>query len=158
MVEESAAAQSVLKLSSLLRYMLETSQKSMVSLDDEVQFIESYLALERLRLSAECQIEMVKEDTFSMYEIPPFLLIPFVENAFKHGKLNGEGSFVQVHIAINNKELHFDIKNSIRKDTNSGHQLGLANVEKRLELLNKPYNLDVQRRDNNYHVHLKLKL
>ncbi len=158
MEEDSAAAQSVLQLSSLLRYMLDTSKKSLVNLRKEVQFMESYLALERLRTSAECRIELFKEESFSAYEIPPFLLLPFVENAFKHGKMNGDDSFVLVDIGVKDGELHCNVKNSMRKNSSSGHQLGMANVKRRLELLDKAYSLEIRQISGTYEVRLKLKL
>ena len=157
MEEDSASAQALLKLSSLLRYMLDSSDKASVKLADEVQFIEDYIAMERLRLNA-CKLSLSKKGSFAGYEISPFLMIPFVENAFKHGKLNGPDSFVLVSISVQSDELHFDIHNLRRNSHKSGHQIGINNVRRRLELLNKPYRLDVQEDEEEFVIKLKLKL
>ena len=157
MDEDSTSAQALLQLSSLMRYMLDSSDKTMVKLEDEVQFIEDYIAMERLRLNG-CEVNLQKEGLFSGHEISPFLMVPFIENAFKHGKLNKPDSFVHVSISVRSNELFFDIKNSRKENNESGHQIGINNARRRLELLNKPYTLDVQEDEEVFGIHLKLKL
>lgn len=157
MDEESTSAQALLKLSSLLRYMLDSSNKNTVKLEDEIQFIEDYIAMELLRLNG-CDINVSKEGDFSNHSISPFLMVPFVENAFKHGKLNTTDSFVHVSIRVESKALDFTIKNSKRKDKKSGHQIGINNVRRRLELLQKPYTLDVEEDEQVFSIHLTMSL
>ena len=157
MDEDSASSHALLKLSSLLRYMLDSSNKALVKLEDEVQFIEDYIAMERLRLN-DCDVRLSLEGAFDGYEISPFLMIPFVENAFKHGNLNSTDSFVHAAIKVQSDELIFEIKNLKRKNNKSGHQIGINNIRRRLELLNKPYTLNVQDDEEVFGIKLKLKL
>lgn len=157
MEDDSDAAHALLKLSSLLRYMLDSSNKTMVKLEEEVRFIEDYMAMERLRLNG-CEVQLTREGSLSSHEISPFLMIPFVENAFKHGKLNAKDSFIHVVIHVESDELHFNIQNSSDNSKQSGHQIGINNVRRRLELLDKPYTLEVDEGGQVFGIKLKLSL
>lgn len=157
MEDDSDAAVALLKLSSLLRYMLDSSNKTMVKLEEEVRFIEDYIAMESLRLNG-CEIKLTKEGLLSSYEISPFLMIPFVENAFKHGKLNTEGSFIHVSIYVVSNMLNFNIQNSSDNSKQNGHQIGINNVRRRLELLDKPYTLKVDEGEHVFGIKMKLSL
>lgn len=157
MEDDSSSAQALLKLSSLLRYMLDSSDKSHVSLKEEVDFIEDYIAMEQLRLN-NCRINVTKEGSFSEYEVTPFLMIPFVENAFKHGNLNGPKCYINVVIKLLFGELNFEIYNLKNENSKQGHQIGINNARKRLELLDKAYSLDVIEKDKEFGIKLKLKL
>ncbi len=157
MEDDSDAAQALLKLSSLLRYMLDSSNKSLVKLEEEVRFIEDYMAMECLRLNG-CEVRLSKRGALSGYEISPFLMIPFVENAFKHGKLNTKDSFIHVSIHVESNELHFKIQNSSDDSQQNGHQIGINNVRRRLELLDKLYTLEVDEDEQVFGIKLKLRL
>ncbi len=157
MEDDSASAQALLKLSSLLRYMLDSNDKNMVKLSDEIQFIEDYIAMERLRLNG-CEVSLSKNGLFMSHEIAPFLMIPFVENAFKHGKLNGKDSYMRISISVESNTLNLEVKNTRSEKSISGHQIGIQNVKKRLDLLGKHYTLDVEQDKQIFGIKLKLQL
>lgn len=155
------AGDSLLKLSSLLRYLIYVSQKTRVSLEDEINFIDDYIGMERLRLGEKCKLNFDKNGDFSNRSLSPLLLIPFVENAFKHGSFATiDESFIQIEISIQNDRLHFNVKNSVKgslEKTDNG--VGISNVKRRLELLlPEKHRLDITHGDGIFNVNLEMKL
>ncbi|MDF2188581.1 sensor histidine kinase [Paraflavitalea sp. CAU 1676] len=136
MYQNSAGAQeAILGLSDLLRYMLyDASEK--VPLQKEIEYIDRYIALQRIRFDHPVHAPMhITGDTSGM-QIPPLLLIPFVENAFKHGDLTEAGDGVSITIHAGNRNIYFHCVNKKGhglKDAVGG--IGLQNVKRRLELL-----------------------
>lgn len=136
--QTNQAAEVTLKLSDLMRYMLESSKLNLVLLRKEIKFIEDYLSLERIRLSPTNTITFEVSGVDREIFIPPLLFIPLVENAFKHGLQNqveaGRASF---HLTLQQHELYFEAintkGNSLHKAEKSG--TGLENLTKRLQLL-----------------------
>jgi LytS/YehU family sensor histidine kinase len=128
-----------LKLSELLRYMLYDSQNLHISLEKELSYVENYIGLQRIRFEEDVDIQFTVTGEPSSQLIEPMLLIPFVENAFKHGI----GVVMQPEIIVDAKvtetTLRFEVKNKISpdmtgdKDNSSG--IGLKNIQRRLELL-----------------------
>lgn len=152
---------SLIKLSSLMRYFLYESNAEKVPLDKEVEYLESYISLQQQRFGKNVSIHLEASNIDGNYEIEPMLLIPFVENAFKHGALY-KGSTT---IKLNAKEgqLHFSVSNPYDemsneiKDETSG--IGLVNVQRRLNLLyNKRHSLLIAKNDGQFLVSLELKL
>jgi len=128
----------VMQLSELMRYQLESSKKETVLLKEELEFIENYLLLEEKRLSKRCTIEFLIEGGISDLRISPMLLIPFVENAVKHGaQSTNEQSTIDISASIKNTTLHFCVENSkpLITSTLKREGLGLENVRRRLNLL-----------------------
>ena len=126
------------KLSELMRYQLESSKKETVLLKEELEFIENYLLLEEKRLSKRCTVEFLIEGDLSRLRISPMLLIPFVENAVKHGaQSTNEQSTIDISATIKNSTLHFCVDNSKPYKVSSLKRtgLGLENVRRRLNLL-----------------------
>ena len=124
--------------SELLRYQIESSKKETVLLKEELEFIENYLLLEEKRLSKRCTIEFLIDGEVSGLRIAPMLLIPFVENAVKHGaQSTNEQSTIDVSAAIKNTTLNFRVVNSKPPAVSSSKRngLGLENVRRRLNLL-----------------------
>lgn len=128
----------ILKLSSLLDYMLYECDKDKVHLKSEVQFINNYIELERLRHDERLKVEFQIPEILDNHMIAPLILFCFVENAFKHGanKTSGESS-IYIHLKLNNDLLEFDVQNSFipKNETNSSNGVGLKNVKERLDLL-----------------------
>lgn len=136
--QNQQAAAVTLKLSDLMRYLLESSKADRVSLKREVQFVEDYLDLEKIRLAQQADIRFEVSDFENDISVAPLLLIPLVENAFKHGLQSlTKGCFAHFSLAVQDGELFFEAKNSIGKAiTNQNRsQTGLDNLRKRLELL-----------------------
>jgi len=153
----------ILKLSSLMQYMLYETDEEKVSLPDEANYVESYIDLQKMRFSSRVKIKAsfnVNED--NTYFIEPMLLIPFVENAFKHGVGIIEDPFINITLYVEGSMLHFSVENKYNvantsKDKTSG--IGLANVSRRLQLLyGKEHTLTVTTNDGIYKVVLQIKL
>ncbi len=153
------------QLSELLRFMLYENSSQTILLDKEIAFIHNYISLNELRFDHTDSIEInfeVKGDTENI-KIHPALLIPFVENAFKHGINIYEKSYVKIKLEIENKKLKFQVQNSLRTndslnefETNSSG-IGLTNVLRRLEILYpKKYNLKIHEQKEPFTVNLEI--
>ncbi|MFK7809768.1 MAG: sensor histidine kinase [Saprospiraceae bacterium] len=159
------APEIVIKLSEMMRYMLYDCNERRVMLSKEVNYIQNYLDLERLRQSADARITFKVEGRASDQKIAPLLFIPFLENSFKHG-LNSSISkgFVDITLKIEDKHIDFHMVNS-KADTlpmqthkRSGG-IGLKNVRRRLQLQYPDrYALNVEDSPNAYAVRLELEL
>ncbi|WP_406683721.1 histidine kinase [Seonamhaeicola sp. MEBiC1930] len=152
----------VMQLSELMRYQLESSKKETVLLKEELEFIENYLLLEEKRLSKRCTVEFLIDGDISGLRISPMLLIPFVENAIKHGaQSTNKQSRIDISATIKNTTLNFDVVNSkpsIVSDT-VRKGIGLENVRRRLRLLYpKAHALDIHDKGDEYHVNLSIDL
>jgi LytS/YehU family sensor histidine kinase len=141
-----------------MRYMLYDTQGKKVALTKEIEYLQSYIELQKLRFGSEIAINTVMEleEETVHYTIEPMLLIPFVENAFKHGVAQ-----INIQLSVKNGQLTFDVtnrfdhENTTSKDENSG--IGLTNVRSRLDLLYKDRHTLLIRDDNNlFHVTLTL--
>ena len=157
----------ILKLSDILRYILyETSEKK-VSLTQEIKYLKSYLELEKVRHGSRMELSMEIEGETDSREIAPMLLIPFVENSFKHGlgkdKANG---YVKVELLTKGENLYFSIANSkpakgteVSQEEDYKGGIGLKNVKKRLNLLYpKKYKLTLNEFEKEYIVKLDINL
>lgn len=157
----------ILKLSDILRYLLYEGSEKKVSLTQEIKYLRSYLELEKVRHGDRMDLQIEIQGETDSCEIAPMLLIPFVENSFKHGlgkdRSNG---FVKVLIVTHEDDLHFEIVNS-KPSTGSeisqqaGYQggIGLLNVKKRLNLLYpKQHALELISTETEFKVSLDIKL
>jgi len=154
---------SLIKLSSLMRYMLYETDGEKVSLEKEMDYLQSYIDLQRQRYGKNLQINVNFRESDSAYEIEPMLLIPFVENAFKHGTGFIDNPQIDISLQVENKTLKFDVKNRFQadsveiKDKTSG--IGLTNVQRRLQLLyGKNHQLSINKNDGWFTTSLQLKL
>ncbi|WP_340067277.1 sensor histidine kinase [Ascidiimonas aurantiaca] len=152
----------VMQLSELIRYQLESAKKDKVSLKEELEFIENYLLLEEKRLSERCTIEFIISEYNKDLNIAPMLLIPFVENAVKHGaQVTNEKSKIEVRADVNGNRFDFSVTNTKPKDLkeNKRKGIGLENVKKRLNLLYANlYVLEILDKDERYDIHLSIQL
>jgi len=152
----------IMKVSQLMRYQLESNSKQCVSLEDELEFINSYVQLEKERVGYRCDITYdCKIDNENAYKVSPMLLIAFIENAFKHGTCAIEKCFVRIFVTVENGLLHLHVVNSIptKKIDVVSTKIGLKNTIERLNLIyGKDYKLDIQDDKNTYIVDLKLQL
>lgn len=129
---------SLIKLSDLLRYSLYDSGEEKISLTNEVQLVKSYIDLQQLRFGEDVDIRLSLADPDPGALIEPMLLIPFVENAFKHGIGMVEHAFINVEMRMDNGGLYFKVSNNYSKDDfvkDKSPGIGLANTRSRLELL-----------------------
>lgn len=144
------------KLSELLRYSTKDLEKDVISLDKEIGYIESLIGLEKLRIKNPELLVIEKNINHPKINISPMLLVPFVENAFKHGDFREKGFVLKV--SDDNKVLHFylhNYKNQKVKDTASG--IGIDNVKKRLEILYpKKHELYIKDLESEFIVDLRI--
>ncbi|GEP97980.1 sensor histidine kinase [Chitinophaga cymbidii] len=153
----------LIMLSDLMRYMLYDSQGKKVPLQKEIGYLESYIALQKLRFGSDVEIysDLSAGDNDHPYTIEPMLLIPFIENAFKHGIDYIAQPEISIRLAVDGDELRFEVINryqpqSTGKDESSG--IGLTNVKARLELLYRNrHKLIIHDRDGLFHITLTLK-
>lgn len=144
------------KLSQLLRYSTKDLEKNFIPLVRELGYFESLIELEKLRIKNPELIVVEKNIQNESVEISPMLLVPFIENAFKHGDFNGKG--FELNCTEKNNQLHFylmNFKKSKTKDSTSG--IGIENVKKRLQLIypNK-HQLKINETDHSFEVDLKI--
>lgn len=138
--KDEKAGEAVLKLSGLLRYLLDSSSQKYVSLNKECEFIENYLALEKIRLANRCSISFLLTGDPIGKKITPMLLIPFVENAFKHGiSSSPDKNHIIIELEILETEIKFYVENGIVERKNhikeKANSTGLENVKRRLDLV-----------------------
>ncbi len=152
----------VMQLSELMRYQLESSKNDTVLLKEELEFIENYLLLEEKRLSKRCAIEFLIDGDFLDLRIAPMLLIPFIENAVKHGaQSTNNQSSIDISTSIKNSTLQFCVVNSKPSQVSISHRegLGLENVRRRLKLLYpNSHELKIDDREKEYRVNLSIDL
>ena len=152
----------VMRLSEILRYMLYEAKHEFVPLKKEIQMVCDYADIEQMRLSKEHVLHLrCDEDQVLHYQIAPLLLIPFVENAIKHGTNSmAEGAYIFIDIKVTDDTLYFSCKNNYkplpaRKDSG----LGLENVRKRLQLLYPgKHTLDIKQQNDTFEVLLSIQL
>lgn len=130
----------IMEVSKLMRYHIESYNREQVALEEELSFIESYIVLEEERVGDNCDVKYnyVSDDTGNHSLLPPLLLIPFIENAFKHSATMQGKYFVHINITVQNGTLYMEVINSIPKTKNSFAKstgLGLKNIKQRLDLL-----------------------
>lgn len=129
----------ILKLSSLMQYMLYETDEEKVPLNNEVEYLQNYIDLQRQRFGAKVPVTVSLHETPNLFEIEPMLLIPFVENAFKHGVGMIGHPAIDIGLRVEGGVLHFSVRNRYNsaaeevKDKSSG--IGLGNVSRRLKLL-----------------------
>ena len=160
-IDGPTAQDSVLKLSKLMRYLLYESEHGETLMSHEIDFMNNYIDLMKLRLSprVELQIDFPKE--FSDFSIPPLLFVSFIENAFKHGVSHRDRSFIHLRMTIENDKINFVSENSIGKSSQPGDMqhsgIGLENVRKRLHLLfPDKHVLTVEQNETIIHVELTI--
>jgi sensor histidine kinase YesM len=142
------APESILRLSKILRFMLYESAGQFIAIEQELKIINDYIALEKLRYDKSLNVNFNYNVEDMKQYIPPLLLIPLVENAFKHGVSETRGNpFIDIYLSVKDRQLTFIIKNSY--DNQSGQSkvienIGLSNLRRQLELLYTEFNLSVQ--------------
>jgi LytS/YehU family sensor histidine kinase len=156
------APEIILKLSNLLRFMIYESDVTFIPLQKEISILQQYIDLEQLRYGARLDISFTVPEDLDKKQIAPLLLLPFVENVFKHGINNQTGHcWISFDLRLSESAIYLKLINSKDKDeipdlpAFSG--IGLQNVKKRLELLYPDrYNLTIQEMDEVFIVNLEL--
>jgi len=156
------APESILRLSKILRFMLYETGGEYIAIEQELKIISDYIALEKLRYDDSLRINFNYDIEDMKQALPPLLLIPLVENAFKHGVSETRNQpFVDIHLSVKKRQLTFVVKNSAEESTGEGRvkeNIGLSNLRRQLELLYKDYNLAVQQGESVFTATLKINL
>ncbi len=136
-INQERAQDAIQQLSKMLRHMLYDNQESSVALSDELQFLENYISLMKIRLSANVDVTFTHNVEVPGVRIAPLIFISLIENAFKHGISPTEQSFVHIEINATDHDINCRIENSNHPKSNqdrSGHGIGLNQVQRRLDL------------------------
>ncbi len=163
LTKSPVASELVQKLSDMLNYMITDCDRTMVPVEKEIQLLKDYIGLEKVRYGDRLDIQMHVKGDCKNCMIAPLLMIPFVENSFKHGASMMRGKqWMHFIININENDLELNLSNSKPPQTNSAKNkngIGLLNVQKRLALLypNK-HQLQINSTDNTFSVYLKIEL
>jgi len=133
--KKDEAPEMILKLSNLLDYILYQIEKPRVLLIDEINHLLDYVSLEKMRFHDTLEVETIIEVSNKNIQIAPMLLIPFVENAFKHGDIINGSLNVSIYIKTEGDILIFEIENTSINENTSENGIGIDNITKRLEML-----------------------
>lgn len=149
----------IMQLSELMRYVIYKGKENVVTLAEEVKYIEDYIQLQQIRLHKKLDFYFDKNVLDDQILIPPLLFITLVENAFKHGIEPAEGAcFLHISLISNEEKLVFSCKNSVENDALETGGVGLENLERRLELrFPNQYDLYIDNQEDRYSAVLKLK-
>jgi two-component system, LytTR family, sensor kinase len=160
MKNSDQTANTVMKLSDLLDYILYKIDTPRIPVSTEIQIIENYIELERIRFTNRVDLSLSTDLESKDIQIPPMLIIPFIENAFKHGVAKSlEKSWIEVSIRECGQLMNIEVSNSKgQKPTKSQTGgIGLENVKKRLDILfHDKYKLDITEKINSYEVFLSI--
>jgi hypothetical protein len=159
-------AEGIQRLGDMMRFMLHENMQEQISLTREIEYLNNYIALQTLRTqtSPDIIIQPVIEEYIGNLQIAPMLLIPFVENAFKHGISLKEPSSIRISLLCKDKSIYFDISNSIHaKNSNDPESekngIGLNNVQQRLRLLYQgKHELTIRENGKEFFIHLTIHL
>ncbi|MBN1184829.1 MAG: histidine kinase [Bacteroidales bacterium] len=157
------APAAMMKLSEIMRYMLYETNSDKVPLDKEVKYLESFIELLQLRIKEKSFITFQVEGDLAGKEIAPMLLVPFVENAYKHCDKKAPSPGIIIKIQFEGKKLLFEVMNfnkeECKEDIAVNGGIGLQNIRRRLDLLYAgKHTLNIEIVDRKYKVHLELDL
>lgn len=167
-IQENAdrTSEGIQKLGDMMRFMLQENMQDKISLAREIDYLKNYISLQRLRTDTNptIQIQTQIQDRENLLQIAPMLLIPFVENAFKHGISFREPSYIKVTLEIKDSTLYFDVSNSKHPQPQNDPEkdksgIGLENVQQRLKLFypNK-HELIIRDTPKEFFIHLTIQL
>jgi LytS/YehU family sensor histidine kinase len=161
--QNAEARKTLLQFSDLLRYQLYDCNADKIAIEKEVGFLKDYIHLQELRKDKQYEVSLKVGESVQGFHITPLLLIPFVENAFKHlSHYSDRKNFVEVSLERLNGSLNFSVSNSKennQRNTEPAGGIGLNNVKRRLELLYPgKHELQINDANNTFKVELKLKL
>jgi len=161
-VRSDQTPEMILRLSKILRYMLYEAGGSYIAIEQELKIIEDYISLEKLRYDDSLRINFNYNVEDMKQALPPLLLIPLVENAFKHGAAETRHQpFVDIHLSVARRQLAFYVKNSAEGLDAEGkvkENIGLSNLKRQLELLYTDYEVLLEQRDTEFSATLKINL
>jgi len=151
----------VLKLSELLSFMLYESGKESIPVQEEIKMVEDYIELQKIRYNERLSVHLKKRLDNDSQKIAPMLLLPLVENAFKHGASETRfDAIIYINIDLRDSNLNFCIENTIENGIASKENgsIGLNNIKRQLELMYKDYKLNVESGSETFKVNISINL
>ncbi len=156
------APESILRLSKILRFMLYETGGAYIAIEQELKIIDDYIALEKLRYDDSLRVNFNHNIEDQKQALPPLLLIPLVENAFKHGVSETRNEpFVDIHLSVKERQLKFIVKNSAEsfaEEKTVKENIGLSNLRRQLQLLYTDYDLSFNQEAFVFTTTLKINL
>ncbi len=158
--QDPNTSNAIMHLSKILRYMLYQTSPPTNPIRDELQLIKDYIALQKIRFQEHLTIQYKEAIDHDTAGISPLLLIPLIENAFKHS--HGLDTQIEINAALHDKKLVFSVRNNLSENMASDglteKGIGLSNIRRQLAILYKSYNLEVIPRDTDFEVILTIDL
>lgn len=160
-------SEAIQKLGEMMRFMLNENTQERIPLDREIEYLSNYISLQKLRTDSNPHLRIqvdVADEVSRATRITPMLLIPFVENAFKHGISLREDSYIKISLELKKTTLYFDVLNSTHPKTGNDPEknsngIGLANVKHRLQhMYAGRHELMIRETSHDFFVHLRLEL
>jgi two-component system, LytTR family, sensor kinase len=159
MSSDPALAESIVNLSEIMRYSLETTQGAqLVPLQSEVRHLKRVIGMHQLRSSDKLQINFTTEGQYGQVQVAPLIFVTLLENALKHGDVTNPDEPVTLWLAVDATHIYFTIRNSIsNKPKEHSHGIGLENIKKRLQhVYGNRYRFGVETKEDQYHVILAI--
>ncbi len=155
-----AAPALILKLSEMLRYVVDKLDQEKVSLAEEVIYLSNFVDFHKERLNQPEKVQFTATGNFGSHTIIPLVLITFVENSFKHANMNAENSFIDIRMELEGRLFSFSCTNSFEEENSTEHGgTGMANARRRLELAYQDrQNLEIIKNNGMFEVNLNLQL
>lgn len=158
----SLSSDAILKLSKVLRFMIYGTRKPLIGIDEEMDLIKNYIEIEQLRYANKLDLKYTYINNGTNGSITPLILLPFVENAFKHGVAEStSNAFINIECKVNSEnELSFIVVNSKERDVEKENTegIGLNNVKRQLSLLYKNFSLDIVENEEIFQINLWIAL
>jgi LytS/YehU family sensor histidine kinase len=160
---DKSAADKIAMLSNMLRYVLYDCKSDLISIEKEIEYINNFIEFQQLKTEKKQNITFVTPNINESSMIAPMLLIPFIENGFKHSRIEKyKDGYVNIKLSIIKDKIHFNIKNSlpeipVKSSSNIDKGIGIENVKNRLELLYpEKYSLEIKTSGKEFQVTLEL--
>ena len=165
LTQSTKAPETVLKLSELMSYVIYEGKSNRVKLSKEVKHIHDYLDLEKLRYSNRLETTINIKGKIDNYYMPPLILVPFIENCFKHGNTEADNIPININLSVIENTLHYKVKNNLKPNEGTNKKgdnrggIGIKNATRRLNLLYKNnYSLEIQRDKETFTIELIMPL
>lgn len=161
-IDSEEAKEAIIKLSKMMDYMLYESQTANISINQEMEFIKSYVDLMKLRFTDDVEIVIDIPTVIPNVNIPPLLTISFIENAFKYGVSYEADSYIKIHFDATETHFNFNVENSLhpKAENKKNSGIGIANTKNRLELIyGSNFDLEInENKNNSFFVKLNIPL
>ena len=161
LIKSDMTAEAVMKLSDMMHYVIRDVEHKMVPLELELEYVDHYVELQKIRLNEKVDVQIKIEGDPKPYEIPPMILVPFIENAFKYGTSSHENVVIRIDLTIEKGTLAFRVTNPVfsGREKPETFGIGIQNTRKRLSLIYPgKHKLELTSNDRIFIVNLEIVL